>query len=323
MTPSILPERYSLENVRRVLENPGLLRRELFHLTLRINSRARRVGTALEGKSEGVDVIAADWDNLVILDACRYDLFEARNRLEGDLRAVRSKGSDSWEFMERNFEGRTLHDTVYVTANPHVYELSDGTFHAVENVLESRWDEETGTVRPEAVVEEAIAAHERYPDKRLIVHFMQPHFPFLGPTGRTFDHMGIESLDSDERDAPNPWFGLIYEGAVDAETVLTAYRENLDLAFPHVEELLEALSGKSVVTADHGNLIGERGFPIPMRMYGHPRGLDREEVRTVPWLEVDAVDRRKVVAEPPREATEDETTDEDVVEDRLSALGYV
>ncbi|ELY48526.1 alkaline phosphatase family protein [Natronolimnohabitans innermongolicus] len=322
MVSAILPDHYSRENLRRVLENPRLVYRELFHWTLRVNSRVRRALNALDGTDDGFDAIAADWDNLLILDACRYDLFEARNPLEGDLRAVRSKGSDSWEFMEANFAERALHDTVYVTANPHVYELPDDTFHAVENLLETRWDEDAGTVQPEAVVEEAIAAHERYPDKRLIVHFMQPHFPFLGPTGRTFDHMGIEELDADERsEAPNPWFGLIYDGTVDAETVLTAYRENLDLLFPHVERLLESLGGKSVVTADHGNLIGERGFPIPMRMYGHPRGLDRDEVRTVPWLEVEGADRRRTVAEPPQKSAT--ASDEDVVEDRLSALGYV
>jgi hypothetical protein len=325
MVPATLPDRYSVENLRRVLENPRLLRQELFNWTLQVNSRTRHVLNALGGTDENLDVIAADWDNLVILDACRYDLFEARNQLEGNLRSVRSKGSDSWEFMDANFADRTLHNTVYVTANPHVYELPGDTFHAVENLLETRWDEESGTVRPEDVVEEATAALDRYPEKRLIVHFMQPHFPFLGPTGQTFNQMGIKNLDAAERnDAPNPWFDLIYGGVVDAETVLTAYRENLDLLFPHVERLLEALSGKSVVTSDHGNLIGERGFPIPMRMYGHPRGLDRDEVRTVPWLELESADRRRIVSEPSQEDQQGETeTDDDVVEDRLNALGYV
>ena len=321
---TFLPDRYSVENFRRVLENPQLLRQELFYRTLQVNSRTRRLLNALEGTEEGIDVIAADWDNLFILDACRYDLFAARNPLEGDLRAVRSKGSDSWEFMERNFAGRTLHDTVYVTANPHVYELPEDTFHAVENLLETRWDEESGTVLPEAVVEEAIAAHERYPEKRLIVHFMQPHFPFLGPTGREFPQMRLDvAQDGEGSDAPNPWFGLLYEDDLEIETVLTAYRENLDLLVPHLEEVLEALAGKSVVTADHGNLIGERGFPIPMRMYGHPRGLHREEVLTVPWLECEATERRKTVAEPPARDQEGDGTDDELVEQRLEALGYV
>ena len=318
---TLLPDRYSIENLRRVLENPRLLRQELFHRTLQVNSRTRRLLNSLEGAEGGFDVIAADWDNLFILDACRYDLFAAHDPLEGDLQAVRSKGSDSWEFMEGNFAGRTLHDTVYVTANPHVYELPEDTFHAVENLLETRWDEETGTVLPEAVVEEAIAAHERYPDKRLIVHFMQPHFPFLGPTGREFPQMSLDMENGS--DAPNPWFGLLYEDDLEIETVLTAYRENFDLLVPHLEELLEAVPGKSVVTADHGNLIGERGFPIPMRMYGHPRGLHREEVLTVPWLECEATKRRKTVAEPPSRDQDGDETDDELVEQRLEALGYV
>ncbi len=316
---TFLPDRYSVENLGRVLENPRLLRQELFYRTLQVNSRTRRLLNALEGTQEGIDVIAADWDNLVILDACRYDLFAAHDPLEGELRAVRSKGSDSWEFMEGNFAGRALHDTVYVTANPHVYRLPADTFHAVENLLETRWDAETGTVLPGAVVEAAIAAHERYPEKRLIVHFMQPHFPFLGPTGREFPQMSLD-MDEDE-DAPNPWFGLLSEDDLEIGTVLTAYRENFELLVPHLEGVLEALSGKSVVTADHGNLIGERGFPIPMRLYGHPRGLHREEVLTVPWLECEATERRAVVAEPP--ADEENDTDGEVVENRLEALGYV
>ncbi len=318
---ALLPDRYSAENARRVLRNPRLLRRELFTVALTVNSRTRDVLNALEGTDDGIDVIAADWDNLLILDACRYDLFAARSTLEGDLREVRSKGSDSGEFVQRNFAGRTLHDTVYVTANPHVHHLEDGVFHAVVDLLDDRWDEEAETVRPEAVVEEAIAAHERFPEKRLIVHFMQPHFPFLGPTGRTFAHQGLDA-DLENRDAgeANPWFRLIYDDDVDVATVCRAYRENLDLVLPHVEDLLEALSGKSVVTADHGNLIGERGFPIPVPMYGHPRGLHREDLLAVPWLEVASTDRRRILPEPPVDGRGD--PDEDVLERRLTALGY-
>lgn len=33
---------------------------------------------------------------------------------------------------------------------------------------------------PDPVVEAAIAAHEAYPSKRLVAHFMQPHRPFVG-----------------------------------------------------------------------------------------------------------------------------------------------
>lgn len=317
-----LPERYSLENARRVLRNPRLLELEAVTLATTINARTMTTLESAIGGPDGIDVVAADWDTLIVLDGCRYDLFAAHADLDGDLRAVRSRASHSGEFMEANFEGRTIHDTVYVTSNPHAYDLDDGIFHAVENVLDDRWDEDYRTVVPEAMVDAAVDAHERFPDKRLIVHFMQPHFPFLGPTGRQFDHRGIDlHLDDEAASAKSPWLALVSDPDVDLDRVLAAYRENLELVTPHVRTLADRLDGKTVVTSDHGNLLGERGFPVPVRLYGHPRGIRNENLLKVPWLELPADERRATVAEPPRETGAE--TDDAVVEDRLRALGYV
>lgn len=340
---SVLPTRYSPSNLARAWRNPALLRIEAIHWATRANAATTDLLRSLSGCNAGIDVVAADWDNLLILDGCRYDLFEARSPLEGELEAVRSKASHSGEFMEANFAGRTLHDSVYVTANPFTYELDDGTFHAVENLLDTHWDESTQTVLPEDVVEATRRAHERYPDKRLLVHFMQPHFPFLGPTGRAFDHQGIDMhVEAGETDAAvNPWNAFVYDDRLDFADVKRAYRENFDLVMPHVAELLAALSGKSVVTADHGNLLGERGWPVPLRLYGHPRGSRQDGVRVVPWFTVPGEERRTIVAEPPVEADGDAGADgdgadtagdaadakgdasDDVVDERLRALGYV
>lgn len=316
----MLPERYSLENLRRVAREPGLLRRELFTMAIAANRWWSDLTARLRPGPEAVAVMDRDWDTLIILDACRYDLFAEHATVPGDgsLAAVRSLGSDSLEFMRENFEGRTLHDTVYVTSNPHVYQLEDGIFHAVVNTLETHWDETDRTVPPDAMADAAVTAHERYPNKRLIVHFMQPHFPFLGPTGRTFDHQGLDLHRQDGTGAPNPWYALVH-GGPDRDTVLTAYRENLEVVLPHIDRLFEDIAGKTVVTADHGNLVGERGVPIPVRLYGHPRGLHRPELVTVPWYELVRGQRRSVVADPPQET---ETASEQTVTDRLSALGY-
>jgi len=40
--------------------------------------------------------------------------------------------------------------------------------------------------------------------------------------------------------------------------VWEAYNENLDIVLTEIEALLDELDGKSVITADHGNLVGER-----------------------------------------------------------------
>ncbi|WP_226377452.1 hypothetical protein [Haloterrigena turkmenica] len=271
--------------------------------------------------------MSEDWDNLLILDACRYDMFADRIDIDGSLESRISLGSSSEEFLERNFATVEFHDTVYVNANPYIprLDLDEGTFHAVVDCL-GDWDTELQTVTPETVARAAADAHETYPDKRLIVHFMQPHAPFIGELGRnmvgggwTMDHDG-EPQHGVETE-PGIWHQLRDDTTdVDLETVWEAYLENLDVVLEEVADLLETLDGKSVITADHGNLVGERLSPIPSRRkYGHPYGVHAEELVKVPWFVVEGDDHREVRPEPP---VERESVDEDTVDERLEALGY-
>lgn len=267
-----------------------------------------------------------DWDDLILLDACRYDQFERLHSFSGDLESRISVGSATPEFLERTFAGETCFDTVYVTANPmYRHRGLDGVFHAVIDVWRTDWDEERRTVRPEAMVEATRAAREAYPNKRVLTHFMQPHYPFLGETGREISHSGIEwtkRLVEDgvsSRDDPTVWT-LASDGEIDDETVRTAYDENLELVLPHVEELVDDTEGRTVVTSDHGNLIGERIAPLDGKRYGHPRDTHVDGLRKVPWFVIEGSDRRQIDSEPP-EANED--VDESTVRDRLADLGYV
>jgi len=133
------------------------------------------------GRSRVVD---REWDTLLLLDACRYDLFEEALRdhpLPGELSMRRSMESGTPGYLAENFAGGTFHDVVYVTANPYVHtELPPGTFHEVVPVWRDGWDEELATVTPETVAGAAREAHDEHPDKRLVVHFNQPHTPFIG-----------------------------------------------------------------------------------------------------------------------------------------------
>ncbi|MDS0295297.1 hypothetical protein [Halogeometricum luteum] len=272
------------------------------------------------------------WENLLILDGCRYDVFEETHRLEGTLSSVESRGSNSEEFITENFSGRTFHDTVYVSANPFTEVLiEDGVFHDVVNVFDLAWDEDLRTVTPDAVVEHTRKAYERYPDKRIISHFMQPHYPFIGETGRKMSHRGLSGevteLDrkADSADLPI-WTMLRYRlSEATLEEVWTAYAENLALVLPAVEELLDVLEGKSVVTADHGNLFGEKVRPLPIRTYGHPPGFRTPELVTVPWFVPPFERHRSVRSDPPQVAADDagDGSDDARIEQRLRDLGYV
>ncbi|MFB6187206.1 MAG: hypothetical protein ABEI86_10115, partial [Halobacteriaceae archaeon] len=60
-----------------------------------------------------------------------------------------------------------------------------------------------------------------------------------------------------QRDQLSIWEQL-YEGSVSVDRVWEAYRENLELTFPHVERLIDTFQEYTVVTSDHGNALGER-----------------------------------------------------------------
>ena len=333
--------RYSLRSLRKLLDDPSkllkaakLLGQDLYSLARllqkpsEIPKAVRSAAVSIDKRwyawrygSSGEDFLDDDWDNLILLDACRPELLRrAAPCLADDIRTRTSPGSASPEFMEATYHGRQLHDTVYVTANPYAARIPDGTFHAVENLLDSEWDAKAGTVYPEAVVRRALEAAEKYPNKRLIIHFMQPHFPFLGETGTEIPGGFGRDMDDIDPERSHPWFDKLWGGGADRDLLLKAYYENHEYIVPYVEELLGGLDGKSVITADHANLVGEQGFPIPIRLYGHPGGLYHPNLTTVPWIEFDKDGTRRTIrSDPPRASDE---LDDETVKQRLESLGY-
>lgn len=305
---------YSLTQLRRGIQNPTLFFREcnrLYHRRLYRRSY----------NTDGVDIFAEDWDSLLILDACRYDMFANHATLPGTLEHRISRGSSTTEFLLANFDGRDLLDTVYVTANPQLYrnrDRIDAQFHQVINVWsETDWDAETGTVRPETMTEYALEAAHKYPNKRILAHYVQPHYPFLGAeTDFDKDH-----LDNPGDAGLNLWNRLMTgDLSIGRAEVWELYTDNLTRALPHVEQYLNEIDGKTVVTADHGNMVGERSFPIPVREWGHPRATYTEHLVKVPWHVHESGERREIVAEEP--TGERESVASEVVSDRLEQLGY-
>lgn len=49
-----------------------------------------------------------------------------------------------------------------------------------------------------------------------------------------------------------------------------------------MQKVAEDESGQSIITADQANLIGERGFPIPIKYYGHPADFPHPSLLRVP-----------------------------------------
>lgn len=252
-------------------------------------------------KNTGYYVLSEDWDYLIILDACRYDVFEQefkRYNLEGKLEYRISRGSSTPEFLVENFGDGKFDDIVYITANPYVDMLLKRKFYRIISVWKDGWDYKLNTVHPKTVYQYTLRALERYPDKRFIIHFMQPHFPYL--TFRPLGDTGFSKHREAVLEGQTKWrdrtiWDLVLENRVPLNKVKEAYRDNLRIALRYVELLVFHLGGKIIITSDHGEAFGEKLHPlIPLRIYGHPKNVRIPPLVKVPWVVINKPSKRKI-----------------------------
>lgn len=330
---NMIPDRYNKENLFRTVRDPSIAVNEAKRQVSHIGHIPRKVWFK-QRYGSGIDVMNQDWDYLIILDACRYDSFEEVNDIDGKLKKVISRGSHSLEFCQKNFKGKKLHDTVYVTANGYGAQTSEGVFHDLIFTDDSQETSEVDILHsssegmaPETVYKTARNAYEKYPDKRLIIHFMQPHDPYYGPTAEELrkrvekdglkvisrDPKKIRKYDISNEKVISSLSGAAKKGYISNSELNEVYHENLSIVLRYVTKLSELLTGRVVITADHGELLGEHGI------IGHPKYKYFKELREVPWLTIDSEARPDIVSEEPEGPI---ITDDDSIEKRLKALGY-
>lgn len=339
----LLPARYNSENLKRVIHDPSLLLREPANIRKDLRYYPNRtIGRRLFTRKHGaeIDVMERDWDNLLILDACRYDVFEDVNWLSGELSSIVSKGSHSRDFIDSTFADREFHDTIYVSGNVKAADLRDDVFHKMVLTYSDEYStneyspflERYKRYSPETVYELAMDHYERHGDKRLIVHFMQPHAPYLGPKAEALrDELGEKhdlrfkawvEKEEYEPDASytNHLLSAFEEGYGERKQLVGVYEENLRIVLEYVENLLDHVEGKTVVTADHGELLGDpEGFLYYGTKYAHIKNVYVPGLRIVPWLEIEGGERRTITPDDPIGKNE---VDEEVLNEQLMALGY-
>jgi hypothetical protein len=293
---------YALSELRKHADDPNWYRERFIDYGL--GGVHRRIWPRYRGSTRVMD---EDWDNLIVLDACRRQLFESVIDI-GDAfdeyRTIRSLGSNTGEWTVRNFNDdshRTeFGDTVYVTSNVVMSRrITEPTFHRLDEVWQDAFDDELGTVPPEPVVDRAIQARDAYPNKRLVTHVLQPHQPFITPAtdgnGYSADPERVFGSGT-VLEEDNVWYDLA-AGNVNVETVKEAYARTLEIGWTAVRRLLDELSGRTVVTTDHGNMWGERASPFPVPIYGHPTRVRCRQLVDVPWGVVEAIGDRPEITE--------------------------
>jgi len=220
-----------------------------------------------------VDIINEEWDTIIVLDACRFDMFkDIAHPILGDKLEKRwSTGCNTAQWARSQFnEG--FENVVYLDSSTHITKLRGSKFKHIEPIWKDGWDDELGTVPPWTVI-------DRYKkfrnEKKLIIHFFQPHQPFLDGNKRIF------RKPKPGKKYDNEW-QRIYTGELSLEEVIDAYHINLRTVIPYVKEILDDRDGISIVTADHGNLYEFPYWHMPGEM--KPEQWNDIGLRLVPWL---------------------------------------
>ena len=289
----------------------------------------------------GTNVYDRDWDLLILLDACRIDaLRHVASDFDvlpaaSDIDSMWSLGSASAEWLSKTFTDDytdEIAETIYLSANPYSVKIFDNGFCAppnaapfgspkrntvkssdfkqIYNLTRTHCDERYNVVLPVDLTDAAIQVGRNTDAHRYIVHYMQPHVPYLARA-----IADDRDMTAAERDA----FDRLGSNGLDYTTIKRWYIETLSYTLEWVRRLVENFDAeKVVVSADHGELFGE------WHMNSHLTGLPHPKLKRVPWARTTATDTESYHPEPVVDI-DDEGTDvvaDDVVEQQLEALGY-
>lgn len=256
----------------------------------------------------------SDWDTLIVLDACRYDYFkEVYNDYfdgcNGELTKVISPSTNTIDWLRTVFSGK-YKDTVYISANPYINSkktVSDFNarekFKYIVDVWDKGWDDDLRTVPPKEVNRFFLDNYEK--NSKHIVHYMQPHAPYLshpvsynkqtiadsGKWGGFIKSTAKKLLGDKRAKRLGRFLGfhpkkLVRQTVeeVGAEKTKSLYKENLQFVLKAVRNvLLSNIGKKTIITADHGELLGENG------RFGHEVSDRPKELIEVPWYELKMV----------------------------------
>lgn len=264
------------------------------------------------------NVYEREWDLLVLLDCATIEMMreiEAEYEFINEIGHNVSVGTCSNQWMKNTFtpEYRNeMESTLHVTANTssEAY-LSEKEFLHLEEVWKDGWNENLGTIPAKKVTDRIIYFMRKMDPKQAIVHYMQPHLPFvtesdiqsnvvtpMGVKGEGKNLEELHKIDAYGRDE-------LWEASID----------NLRYVLDEVEVLLSNVDAERVIiSSDHGQAFGENGI------WSHPCRKYIDVLKNVPWCPTTAVDRGGYETQFTEKR---DKSDQDVsLDDKLEALGY-
>jgi len=272
-------------------------------------------------------MIDEEWDILVIFDSCRYDIFRDTYK-EYFPNAKLTKATNKYitsteDWLLNTFSNKDCSNIVYMCP---IYSLREWIknwpgehkfFHHVIEVWRTHWNREMETVLPDDMMKLSINTIKEYDDKRIVIHFMQPHHPYMywgGHKTKTDDlkpYLGDKKpvkkisykrkfADFIEGICPHLFWrftgrlnmlpewnlGYIwYKHGRDG--VVKGYTEDLKYILGCAKKIHNQFPNKKmVISADHGEELGDGKIHKIYRMNYKLQRPKTKQVLEVPWCEV-------------------------------------
>lgn len=239
-------------------------------------------------KPKIMEFIKKDRFALIILDSCRYDIFseEVDEFLEGDLEHVYTHKTYTIQYFKETWNGNHNNITYFTGLSaPTDYAFDQkgidftpgdhiGQFVHIWNMCENK---ELGAVPPEFVTAKVLENKA----SQMVIHYVQPHAPYIG------DYRLRDENNQDTEERLNEIYTKIgrysdKNKVISDSELKRAYRSNLRRVLKSVRQLVMNLDRPIIVTADHGEMLGEDG------RYIHGGLPTREEICKLPWFKIDS-----------------------------------
>lgn len=266
-----------------------------------------------------LNLVSEDWDIAIILDACRYDTFNRYYKKffsSGELEK-RLGATGTYEWLLNNFNKYNNH-IVYVSAHPAINKSGvkwlkwnpKNKFFKIYEVWRTHWDKKFNTVPPRCVRKVGLRAIKENPNKRIIIHFMQPHHPYrkLSKFKYTNFHKELNSSPPKTKQL-NRVFGILisllrlrriwwevrkllqtkpksvedlYFFNFSLKKIREFYEDNFLWVIKEVALLVNKIENrKIIITADHGEAFGEGGDLFHVASFTY-----NPVIRIVPFFQI-------------------------------------
>jgi hypothetical protein len=264
--------------------------------------------------NQATSIWERDWDLLIVLDACRPEWMaavEEEYEFVSDTDTIHSVGSHSKEWISNTFNKEyesELKRTIYVTGNHYAERLDQSALREFVTAHEvGDWAYESASPPANIITDLAIQTSRKSEWDRCIVHYMQPHKPFISRSGSRSEFT-VKQWST----GYGPYHRY-FNGEISLADLHDEFTENLRYVLDEVEILLNNVDApNTVLTADHGQALGEGG------LWDHTAGVNHPSMRCVPWVETSAVDTHEYQPEEYQSAE----YDDEIVKQNLKMLGY-